>query len=1082
MARRRVPKSDVNKTKTKPTQIRECSVVIKKIPETAKTYKGVKILNKASLKPTLLKMGKEAGNKVTQNKKNNPAVVIQEKATKVTKKDNKIRLRECSVAIENKKDESVHVLRNRIVQTESKTTTQTPLPGTSTLKKVSSKRTQVIDSEESSSSVVPELQPTKISARLANRPKRTFVSAKPPAKKVTDTSVQLKDPEESSSSVMPDLQPTKISARLANRPKRTFVSAKPPAKKVTSSPVQLKDPEESSSSVMPDLQPIEISAKPANRSKTNANKSKDITKKVTVNPVQLKENKVQKNKEPIASTSKLLSKDIDENEDITSENELTTEAPVKKAKLKKNNEPIASTSKLLSKDIDENEFQSTAEATVKKAKLKKKDTTIEAPVKEVKRKKKNHDSIKLISKHLSNKSINLKEVEVFSSQNEEDESIVVSKTITKSKTPLTSATKKPVNNSLSSNEPQKSPTYRLKLPIANDDDMDDIYDFPMSSSMIENPKATKVNAVKKKRIRHNGKAGSKLELLMKKSTMNVVGNSCHVQNNPEIYKMKQIEMNKLILAQKTRTNSPKPQLRKVVKKTSTVENISDDDDDDDNVAASSTKIHADTPIVPAISTFKSPVNKNFSGLVMKNPNSSSSPFRINNETIFPRTFYMQLGTDTVPSYSSDCINVPDRRTFNVSSESRKSLESKIPEIFTPITVKPVEEIENDENQAENNENDENVPANQVENDENVPANQVTPVEESLNSNTSIPINNSCESFLGDSNAENVEPIGHKSPSKARKHMSAMRSPLRSPLKSLRSPLKALPIPSQTEFGAVSSPLVVFNLTAQQLMYPKRIGPISTVTSKDIEALKPTKSLDLVDDSVNNEQDDFSKMLAMGNDSVDSDQEEPCTSKQSEAREHLNFDEKLREVQNEFGFDELLEESRSGNKTTSGNNDDVDDEIKMHLQNLKKYLPSRQNKDRTKEIFATSPLKKNKNLFKSPMIDNLTDIRKAFHASTPVNAVKKQQLMRNIFMNTSKIELPVDSVEKDASIEQIEVDEASLIQEKEASIDQQDKSVVEVSDPENSITVNEEVVDEEFIGSNLFNDQSELFNNVSHSSI
>ncbi|CAO1430119.1 unnamed protein product [Diamesa hyperborea] len=398
-------------------------------------------------------------------------------------------------------------------------------------------------------------------------------------------------------------------------------------------------------------------------------------------------------------------------------------------------------------------------------------------------------------------------------------------------------------------------------------------------------------------------------------------------------------------------------------------------------------------------------------------------------------------------------------------------------------VAAMEELENDENQAENDENqaenDENQAENdenQAENDENVPANQVTPVEESLNSNTSIPINNSCDSFLGDSNAENVEPIGHKSPSKARKHMSAMRSPLRSPLKSLRSPLKSLPIPSQTEFGAVSSPLVVFNLTAQQLMYPKRIGPISTVTSKDTEALKPTKSLDLVDDSVNNEQDDFSKMLAMGNDSVDSDQEEPCTSKQSEAREHLNFDEKLREVQNEFGFDELLEESRSGNKTTSGNNDDVDDEIKMHLQNLKKYLPSRQNKDRTKEIFATSPLKKNKNLFKSPMIDNLTDIRKAFHASTPVNAVKKQQLMRNIFMNTSKIELPVDSVEKDDSIEQIELDEASLIQEREASIDQQDKSVVEVSDPENSITVNEEAVDEEFIGSNLFNDQSELFNN------
>ena len=295
-------------------------------------------------------------------------------------------------------------------------------------------------------------------------------------------------------------------------------------------------------------------------------------------------------------------------------------------------------------------------------------------------------------------------------------------------------------------------------------------------------------------------------------------------------------------------------------------------------------------------------------------------------------------------------------------------------------------------------------------------------------------------------------------------MSAMRSPIRSPMKSSRSPLKSLPIPSHTEFGAVSSPLVVFNITAQQLMYPKKIASIETMTSTDkpVNTLKPTKSLELVDDSVDDEQDDFSKMLATCIDSVDSDQDEPCTSKQSEAREHLNFDQKLKEVQNEYGFDELLEESRSGKKTISGNNDDVDDEIKLHLQNLKKYLPSRQNKDRTKEIFATFPLKKTNNLFSSPMIDNLTDIRKAFHASTPVNALKKQQLMRNIFMNTSKIELPVDPVDRDTSIEQ-----------------QDEASVIETSNAETSNSVIQEEVDEIYIGSNLFNDQSELFLNVSH---
>lgn len=921
-------------------------------------------------------MGKEAGNKDSQKKKNNPTVVIQEKTTKVAKRDNTIKLRECSVFIENIRDESAHVLRNRIVKTELKTKTPAPLLETSTFTKVS-KRTQENDSDDESMNV-PVMKPTKISVRLANRSKSCIVEK----------------------------------------------TTKPPAKK-----------------------------------------SKDVLKKVTVSSVQLKEKNVQKNGKPI--TSKLQNKG--EKEDKTSEKESTlkknekyVEAPIKQARLKKKEPTIEASSKETT--LKKNE--ETIEAPLKEARLKKKKPTIEAPIRDTRLQKKKNVPIKVFSKHLNNKCNVLKEVEVFSSQNEEEESFLAPKTVVQSpiKMPLTKAKKIPVNNSLSSKEPQKSPTYRLKLPVADDDDLDDIYDFPMSSSMIENPKVKKVNksAAKKTRIRQNGKAGSKLELLMKKSTMNVVGNSCHVQNNPEIYKMKQIEMNKLIFAQKTRTNSPKPQLRKVVKQ-STVENISDDDDDG-AIASDSLRNHVDSPIAAASSTFKSPVNKNFSGLVMKNPNSSASPFRISNETIFPRTFYMQLGSGTMPSYSSDCINIPDRRTFNVSSESRKSLESKIPEIFTPITVKPVEEAENDENQAENDEN-------QPENNENLPVILVTPAEKSQNTNTSIPFNNSSESFLGDSNAENVEPVGLKSPSKVRKLISAMKSPLKSTLKLLRSPLKSLPIPSQSEFGAVSSPLVVFNLTAQQLISPKKIASIKTATNKatekSVDKLKSTKSLDLFDDSVNNEQDDFSKMLATFN---DPDEPQPCTSKQSEAREHLNFDMKLKEVQNEFGFDELLEESRSGIKTTTSgnNNEDVDDEIKMHLQNLKKYLPSRQNKDRTKEIFATSPLKKTKNLFKSPMVDHFTDIRKAFHASTPVNVLKKQQLMRNIFMNTSKIEIPADPVEK----------ETSENQQDGSSLNQQDESVNVAATPEISVSVNEEVVDENLVSSNLFNDQSELFLNVS----
>ena len=743
-----------------------------------------------------------------------------------------------------------------------------------------------------------------------------------------------------------------------------------------------------------ELNPTKKSARLINRSKLvfaeiKTDAVKHQAKKVaTVSPIQIKVNNTKKN-EPIASTSKL------QNEEI--------------------------------KELDKNDDKSSEKCNNKGA-SKVKESTIK------------DRSKRLIEKNISK----TKEVEVFSSASEPENNFELPKPIVKSKIkiPFTKKANNTIVNNTSSNNKQlssviTSPTYRSKLEETNDDDMDDIYDFPMSQSMVENSKVTTVNKVglKKKRIRQTGKAGSKLELLMKKSTMNVIGNSCHVQNNPDLYKMKQMEMNKMIIAQKTRTNSPKLQLRKVVQLSSDAENISYEDD---VIASPSTSLHSDTPEFLASPPY-SPVNKKFSGLKMTNPNSSSSPFRINDEIIFPRTFYMQLGSDTMPSYSSDCIHPPDRKTFNVSSEVRKSLEKKIPEIFP--TVEPEE---SSDKQAESSEK-------QTENDENQPVSPLSTMVESFEIETSIPLNIRNESFLGDSNGENVEPIGHKSPIKIRKQLSALRSPLlKSPLKSLRSPLKSLPIPSQSEFG-VSSPLVVFNLTAQQLISPRKI----------VESFMKPINVSQAKDKIVNELNRLTKSLVTINDNEDSEQDEPkpSTSKQSYFLDkHSNFEKKIQEVQNEYGFDELLEESRSGIKTiSSGNNDNV----KMHLQKLKQFLPSLLNKDRDKEIFATSPVKKTKNLFKSPIIDNLTDIRKAFHASTPVNVLKKQKLIRNIFMNTSKIDIP------------------SLPVERETSIDQQNDSVTAESSAEVSGTVKEEEVDENFVSSNLFNDQSELFLNVSH---
>lgn len=74
--------------------------------------------------------------------------------------------------------------------------------------------------------------------------------------------------------------------------------------------------------------------------------------------------------------------------------------------------------------------------------------------------------------------------------------------------------------------------------------------------------------------------------------------------------------------------------------------------------------------------------------------------------------------------------------------------------------------------------------------------------------------------------------------------------------------------------------------------------------------------------------------------------------------------------------------------------------RIKLKDLRKYLPSKSNKDRDSEIFPTSPVK-NKNLFASPSKAKETSIKKFFSSSTPFNHPTAKAKLQ--FYDTSKVD-------------------------------------------------------------------------------
>lgn len=99
----------------------------------------------------------------------------------------------------------------------------------------------------------------------------------------------------------------------------------------------------------------------------------------------------------------------------------------------------------------------------------------------------------------------------------------------------------------------------------------------------------------------------------------------------------------------------------------------------------------------------------------------------------------------------------------------------------------------------------------------------------------------------------------------------------------------------------------------------------------------------------------------------------------------------------FGFDELIEKNRQTRQLPAVNVASSNDDVTQLRNKLKRYLPSKYNKDRDKNIFPTTPVKQ-MNLLKSPSKSETTSIRKYFSSSTPLASTSKAAGIK--FNNTS----------------------------------------------------------------------------------
>ena len=128
------------------------------------------------------------------------------------------------------------------------------------------------------------------------------------------------------------------------------------------------------------------------------------------------------------------------------------------------------------------------------------------------------------------------------------------------------------------------------------------------------------------------------------------------------------------------------------------------------------------------------------------------------------------------------------------------------------------------------------------------------------------------------------------------------------------------------------------------------------------------------------------------------------------------------LRDEFGFDELVEADRGEQRTSSGVVD-TSGEFRDKLKTMKRYLPSRNNKNRDRNIFPTTPIKQS-DVFSGPKETSHVTIRKFMTASTPL--VNTQKPNESPFGNVSNIE-EAEETEKEAENDSMQVEDESKIE-------------------------------------------------------
>jgi hypothetical protein len=303
-----------------------------------------------------------------------------------------------------------------------------------------------------------------------------------------------------------------------------------------------------------------------------------------------------------------------------------------------------------------------------------------------------------------------------------------------------------------------SPTA-LKLIAMPKDIEEDPYSFDMSQSEVKKEGKKKPNPPKKRAAK--AKPGNNIELLMKQKTMDAVENSCNVQHNPQAYEAERVNLEKrinqptpappIVVVDMPRPKpvSPPFQTPAPIQKTGLATNVIHSKvwhSPQAQLTPSPPESENDLPTRTYVSN-SPPIQSSFAiqmaAIAKKN---HAKALEIVTATPFrvggslPSAFYVDFNKDGTPSYSSDLIEKENGRSLNSSACSSKASDKAQPE----------------------------------------------------------------PSFLGDSNAENMEPPGCvKSPKKSKRNVGLV----------IRSPLKALPLPSLPA-GDVSS-ISVLNTTFEQ---------------------------------------------------------------------------------------------------------------------------------------------------------------------------------------------------------------------------------------------------------------------------